>query len=129
MNKKSIDYIWLPGNRKSIFTTNVCACKCSPFVDCDDGGGGQGSLDSASQSTVSSSVDCDDGGGGQCSVDSASQSLASSSAALLTQSLLICTSLYSGLFNFNHCRAASPLLVERTGTYSVPCNTASSSAS
>ena len=61
-----------------------------PFIGCDDEG-----ITAAG----------DDGGGH--SADSASQSSASSCAASLNQSLLISISLYSGLFNFNHCKAAS----------------------
>ena len=49
----------------------------------------------------------DGGGGGQCSADSASHSSALSSAASLSQLLLISISLYRGLFDFNHCKAAS----------------------
>ena len=53
--------------------------------------------------------DGDDDGGGHCSADTASQRSASSSPALLVQLSLISISLYSGLFNFNHCSAASTL--------------------
>ena len=67
-----------------------------------------------------------DNGGGQCCADSASQRSPSSCAVSLSQSLLITTSLYSGLFDFNHCRAVSTLAGR---TCSVPYSTASFSVS
>ena len=75
----------------SIFTHHLPFRHSSCCPECNLDGGGDG------------------GGGGQCSAERASQSSASSCAALLSQSLLISISLYSGLFNFNHCRAASTL--------------------
>ena len=47
------------------------------------------------------------GDGGQCCAESASQRSPSSCAASLSQSLLISISLYRGLLDFNHCKAAS----------------------
>ena len=92
----------------------------SSSVDCEDdvvmvGGGDDGDGDDGD-----GDGDDDGGGGGQCSVDSASQSSVSS-AALLTQSLLICTSCTSILVQWVvQFLPLVPLLVEGTDTCSVP---------
>ena len=89
--------------------------KCSPFIDCD-----------AAAAVI---IAVGDGGGGQCSADSASQSSESSSAASLSKPLFISTSLYSGLFNFNHCKAASTFAGQTYWYMCVPCSTAFALAS